>query len=87
MSEPATGKNSSAATLRRAGARRDRVLGLLRASGPSTSIDIAEALGVSREAALTALRALERDGLIAEAFRVASRVGSGRKTIVWKLAR
>lgn len=79
---------TTVASSRATGARhRARVLEVLRASGPATTIDIAEAMRISKDSALPALRALERDGLIAEAFRVASRTGSGRKAIVWKLAR
>lgn len=69
------------------GKHRDRVLTFL-ASGAYETADIAVALGVPRYAVLPALRALEREGLVAEAYRVRRRTanGAGRRAIVWRLA-
>lgn len=85
MSDPATGKKSSAA--RHTGAKhRGRVLSLMLAGGAYETVSIAQALGLLRETVLPVLRALEREGLIVEAFRTKSRTGTGNRSIVWKLA-
>lgn len=65
---------------------RGRVLSLMLAGGAYETVSIAQTLGLSREAALLTLRALEREGLIVEAFRTKSRTGTGNRSIVWKLA-
>lgn len=60
---------------------RARVMQILDRGAASTS-DIGDALGLERRAMLQALRALERRGLVAEAFRVPGK--SRRPVIVWK---
>lgn len=70
------------------GARhRDRVLTFL-ASGAYETADIAVALGIPRYSVLSALRGLEREGVVVEAYRCKRRSanGAGRRAIVWRLA-
>lgn len=65
---------------------RGRVLTFMLAGGAYETASIAQALGLSRETVLPVLRALEREGLVVEAFRTKSRTGRGRRSIVWKLS-
>lgn len=60
---------------------RARVMEILDHGAASTA-DIGDALGLERRVMLQALRALERRGLISEAFRAPRK--SGRPVIVWK---